>query len=104
MPGCTMKIKTLRPMAALLLALPCAAHASFLPPALMDSVSWGVAWFVIVVMPIAGIVLFWIVHVMPEKIAHKRHHPQRDQWIDAQTAHGSDLRIHITIAQDSRWR
>ena len=34
--------------------------------------------FVIVVMPIAGIVLFWIVHVMPEKIAHKRHHPQRD--------------------------
>jgi hypothetical protein len=22
------------------------------------------------------IVLFWIVHVLPEKIAHKRHHPQ----------------------------
>ena len=73
-----MKIKTLRPMAALLLALPCAAHASFLPPALMDSVSWGVAWFVVVVMPIAGIVLFWMVHVLPEKIAHKRHHPQKD--------------------------
>ncbi|MCW5637615.1 MAG: DUF3302 domain-containing protein [Rubrivivax sp.] len=44
----------------------------------MDKMAWGVAWFVIVVMPIAGIVLFWIVHVMPEKIAHKRHHPQRD--------------------------
>ena len=28
--------------------------------------------------PIVGIVLFWLVHVMPEKIAHKRHHPQRD--------------------------
>jgi hypothetical protein len=24
------------------------------------------------------IVLFWIVHVLPEKIAHKRHHPQRE--------------------------
>jgi hypothetical protein len=23
-------------------------------------------------------VLFWLVHILPEKIAHKRHHPQRD--------------------------
>ena len=22
--------------------------------------------------------LFWLVHILPEKIAHKRHHPQRD--------------------------
>jgi Protein of unknown function (DUF3302) len=29
-------------------------------------------------MPIGGIVLFWLVHILPEKIAHKRHHPQRD--------------------------
>jgi hypothetical protein len=28
--------------------------------------------------PIGGIVLFWLVHILPEKIAHKRHHPQRD--------------------------
>jgi CBS domain containing-hemolysin-like protein len=60
------------------LALPWPAQASFLPPALMDRVSWGIAWFVIVVMPIAAIVLFWMVHVLPEKIAHKRHHPQKD--------------------------
>jgi CBS domain containing-hemolysin-like protein len=60
------------------LALPRGAQASFLPPALMDSAAWGIAWFVIVVMPIAAIVLFWIVHVMPEKIAHQRHHPQRE--------------------------
>lgn len=58
--------------------MPAAAHASFLPPALMDSVSWGIAWFVLIVMPIGGIVLFWMVHVLPEKIAHKRHHPQKD--------------------------
>jgi hypothetical protein len=54
------------------------AHASFLPPELMDKAATGLAWFVIIVMPIAGIVLFWLVHVLPEKIAHKRHHPQQD--------------------------
>ena len=64
--------------AAACLGLPLAAHASFLPPALMDSAAWGIAWFVIVVMPIALILLFWMVHVLPEKIAHKRHHPQKD--------------------------
>ena len=26
--------------------------------------------------PVVLIVLFWMVHVLPEKIAHKRHHPQ----------------------------
>jgi hypothetical protein len=54
------------------------AHASFLPPEMMDSAAMGLAWFIIVVVPIAVIVLFWLVHVLPEKIAHKRHHPQRD--------------------------
>ncbi|HET9702089.1 MAG TPA: DUF3302 domain-containing protein [Burkholderiales bacterium] len=60
----------------LLTALP--AHASFLPPELMDKAAMGIAWFVIIVIPIAAIVLFWMVHVLPEKIAHKRHHPQTD--------------------------
>ncbi|MBK9243300.1 MAG: DUF3302 domain-containing protein [Burkholderiales bacterium] len=44
----------------------------------MDKAAFGIAWFVLIVMPIAGIVLFWMVHVLPEKIAHKRHHPQID--------------------------
>jgi len=60
------------------LAFPTAARASFLPPELMDTMAMYVAWFVIVVVPIGAIVLFWMVHVLPEKIAHKRHHPQRD--------------------------
>ena len=55
-----------------------AAHASFLPPELMDKAAMYLAWFVIIFVPIGGIVLFWMVHVLPEKIAHKRHHPQRD--------------------------
>jgi hypothetical protein len=54
------------------------AHASFLPAEMMDSAAMGLAWFIIVAVPIGGIVLFWMVHVLPEKIAHKRHHPQRD--------------------------
>jgi len=54
------------------------AHASFLPPELMDTAAMYLAWFVIIFVPIGGIVLFWLVHILPEEIAHKRHHPQRD--------------------------
>jgi hypothetical protein len=60
------------------LALSPSADASFLPPEMMDTAAMGLAWFVICFVPIGGIVLFWMVHVLPEKIAHKRHHPQRD--------------------------
>jgi len=60
------------------LAFPLSAHASFLPPEMMDSAAMYLAWFVIIFVPIGGIVLFWLVHILPEKIAHKRHHPQRD--------------------------
>ena len=59
-------------------ALAPSAYASFLPPEMMDTAAMGLAWFVIVFVPIGAIVLFWLVHVLPEKIAHKRHHPQRD--------------------------
>jgi CBS domain containing-hemolysin-like protein len=59
-------------------ALAPAAHASFLPPEMMDKAAMYLAWFVIVFVPIGLIVLFWLVHILPEKIAHKRHHPQRD--------------------------
>ena len=61
-----------------LLGLPSSAYASFLPPEMMDSAAMGLAWFIICAVPIGGIVLFWLVHILPEKIAHKRHHPQRD--------------------------
>jgi hypothetical protein len=55
-----------------------AAKASFLPPDMLASAATGIAWFVVIVVPIVVVVLFWMVHVLPEKIAHKRHHPQRD--------------------------
>ena len=65
-------------LAMAVLAFPPGALASFLPPEMMDTAAMGLAWFVICRVPIGGIVLFWMVHVLPEKIAHKRHHPQRD--------------------------
>lgn len=37
-----------------------------------------IALVVIVIVPIVLIVAFWLVHVLPEKIAHKRHHPQTE--------------------------
>jgi hypothetical protein len=60
------------------LALPSVAHASFLPRELMDSAATYLAWFILIVMPVAGIVLFWLVHILPERFAEKRHHPQKD--------------------------
>jgi hypothetical protein len=65
-------------LAAVVLAFSSSAHASFLPPELMDSAAMYLAWFIIIFVPIGAIALFWLVHVLPEKIAHKRHHPQRD--------------------------
>ncbi len=61
---------------SLLLALPGEAHASFLSPELEDKLATVLALFILFIVPIVLIVLFWMVHVLPEKIAHKRHHPQ----------------------------
>jgi hypothetical protein len=44
----------------------------------IDSAANVLALFVIFAVPVGGIVLFWLVHVLPEKVAEKRHHPQKD--------------------------
>jgi hypothetical protein len=54
------------------------AAASFLSGEALDTAATVIAWVVICVVPIVCIVLFWLVHVLPEKIAEKRHHPQKD--------------------------
>jgi CBS domain containing-hemolysin-like protein len=61
-----------------LYALAAPASASFLSGEALDTAASAIAWFVVCVVPIAVIVLFWMVHVLPEKIAEKRHHPQKD--------------------------
>jgi hypothetical protein len=50
--------------------------ASLLSPEAEDTLATGIALFVIFVVPVVLIALFWMVHILPEKIAHKRHHPQ----------------------------
>ena len=54
------------------------ASASFLSGEALDTAASVIAWVVICFVPIVVIVLFWLVHVLPEKIAEKRHHPQKD--------------------------
>ena len=59
-----------------LLASPSPAYASLLPKEMEDALAKWIAIFVLFFVPVVLITLFWIVHVLPEKIAHKRHHPQ----------------------------
>jgi CBS domain containing-hemolysin-like protein len=63
-------------VAALLTSLP--AHASFLQGETLAKAANVLAIVVIVIVPIIAIVVFWMVHVLPEKIAHKRQHPQQE--------------------------
>jgi hypothetical protein len=44
----------------------------------VDKAASFLAVFIIIVLPIGGVVLFWLVHILPEKAAEKRHHPQKD--------------------------
>ena len=60
----------------LVLVLPGDARASLLSPELEDKLATFLALFVIFVVPAVLIALFWMVHILPEKIAHQRHHPQ----------------------------
>ena len=54
------------------------AYASFLSGDALDTAADWIAIFVLCFVPIVVIVLFWLVHILPEKVAEKRHHPQRD--------------------------
>jgi len=56
--------------------LPQSAHASFLHGDTLDSVANGIAWVALIIAPIVGVTVFLMLHVLPEKIAHKRNHPQ----------------------------
>jgi CBS domain containing-hemolysin-like protein len=42
----------------------------------LDTIAEVLAWVVIVIVPIVGIAVFWIIHILPEKIAEQRRHPQ----------------------------
>jgi CBS domain containing-hemolysin-like protein len=58
------------------LALPSRAHASFLHGETLDAVANVIAWFALIIAPPVLIGAFLLVHILPEKIAEKRKHPQ----------------------------
>ena len=63
-------------VALMFLTLPSRAHASFLHGETLDAVAGAIAWFAFIIVPPVLIVVFLLVHILPEKIAEKRHHPQ----------------------------
>jgi len=62
--------------AAVLLLAPGLAHASLLSGEALDTMADIIAWIALIVVPVVLISVFWIVHILPEKIAHQRRHPQ----------------------------
>lgn len=58
------------------LLLSTSAHASMFQGETLDTIANVLAWVVLFVAPAVGIVVFWLVHILPEKIAEKRQHPQ----------------------------
>jgi CBS domain containing-hemolysin-like protein len=64
------------PLALAPLLAPAAARASMFQGETLDAVANGIAWVVLIVVPIVVLVVFWLVHILPEKIAEQRRHPQ----------------------------
>jgi hypothetical protein len=56
--------------------LPQPAHASLFKGEALDTVANIMSWVVLCVVPLVVISVFWLVHILPEKIAHKKRHPQ----------------------------
>ena len=64
--------------AVVFIAAAAPARASLLSGELVDKAADILAIAVLIIVPVVAIVAFWLVHILPEKFAHKRHHPQRD--------------------------
>jgi Protein of unknown function (DUF3302) len=60
----------------LLLLLPSPVHASIFKGEALDTAADVLTWVVLVFAPIVGITAFLLVHILPEKIAEKKRHPQ----------------------------
>ena len=67
-----------RSAVALALLAPCLAHASFFKGEALDTMADVMSWVVLVIVPVVAISVFWLVHILPEKVAEKRHHPQAE--------------------------
>ena len=61
---------------AALLGLPMHVHASMFKGEALDKAADVLTWVVLIIAPIVGIAVFLLVHILPEKIAEKKQHPQ----------------------------
>lgn len=61
---------------ALLILLPSHAQASMFEGEALDTVADVMSWVVLVIAPVIAITVFWLVHILPEKIAIQKQHPQ----------------------------
>lgn len=61
-----------------LTAVLASSSAWAMPEGLAESMADVLVWIVILIVPIGAIYLFWKVHILPEIIAEKKHHPQKD--------------------------
>jgi CBS domain containing-hemolysin-like protein len=52
------------------------ARASMFAGETLDKVADIMAIVVLIIVPVIAIVVFWLVHVLPERFAEQRHHPQ----------------------------
>ena len=59
-----------------LMFFPFHADASLFQGEALDTVADVMSWVVLAIVPIIGIGAFWLVHILPEKIAEKKQHPQ----------------------------
>jgi len=66
----------IRTTAVLIGLLPVVAQASAFKGEALDTAANVLAWIVLIVAPIIGITVFLLIHILPEKIAEKKHHPQ----------------------------
>jgi len=64
------------PTGLVALAVPATSSASMFKGETLDAVANGIAWVVLIVVPVVLIAVFWLVHILPEKIAEKKKHPQ----------------------------
>jgi hypothetical protein len=55
---------------------PVQAHASIFKGETLDKVADVLTWIVLVIAPLVGIAVFLLIHILPEKIAEKKEHPQ----------------------------
>uniref|UniRef100_UPI003F49371C DUF3302 domain-containing protein n=1 Tax=Cupriavidus yeoncheonensis TaxID=1462994 RepID=UPI003F49371C len=54
------------------------AFASALSGNALETAANAISWVVLIFVPVAGLYLFWMLHIWPEKIARRKRHPQQE--------------------------